>query len=309
MKKHFEPVDLIVAVGLCATVFSIYLMFAASDGILTTASGVTSPPPVTDEMYWVQPALGEAILQNMLLEREAARGMHHAVDRLNHALMAQHSLENSARTIPERTRSYAAMVEADHAARVQFVLGRRIVDFTSRGVRTGILSDTQSGTAYNRSMIALLRQTAGRMNTQFADVRQSLVAREIMTASQAVEDQTGRVQDQIGRAVTDVTLAERVYTDAIADAREQLAKVALAAVHTDQIGERFDQLAAADVGEGEMAVTEERTWPEIPGGFFLAASILLIGAFCAGLLWSEGRPETLGTEEPGRTGSSYRKTG
>jgi hypothetical protein len=316
MKKQLEPVDLMVAVGLVATVFCVYLMFMAATGMVGTALSATTgstvrTPTIMDAMEWVQPALGEAIVQNYLLEREAARGIEKAADRLNHALMAAHALKGSASPLIDHIRSYAAKLEADRAAWVQFVLGRRIVDFTARGARAGILSDTQSGSAYNRSMIELVKSSVSRMNDQFETMRQSILGWEIVTTSAAREQSAGRIQEQLGRAIVEITLAERLYADAIPRAQEQVASVVLVAVHTEQMADRFEQLAAADMTGGGQAVTfsEPRTWPEVPGEFILGASVVLIGIFFAGLVWPAGRRERLAMEEPAGAGAVYRKTG
>lgn len=312
--KKLEPVDLAVAVGLFATVFCVYLMFMATTGILGAASSMTTStgrtPTTMDAMEWIQPALGEAIVQSGLLEREAAGRIEKAADRLNQTLMAAHALKGSANTYIDRIRSHADLVERDHAARVQFVLGRRIVDFTARGVRAGILSDTQSGSAYNRSMIRQAKSTADRMNEQFLSTREPTLGSEIVTTGLALDQYAGQIQQRMGQAIAEVTSVQRIYGEEIAGAQEQLAKVVLAAVHTEQIADRFEQLAAADspkLGQA-VAFSEPQSWPEVPGEFLLVASVVLTGIFFAGLAWPTGRRTPFAMEEP-VAGAVYRKTG
>lgn len=47
----------------------------------------------------------------------------------------------------------AATVPADHVAWVQYVMGPAIVNFTARGIRSGVLSADQYLSEYNTNMI------------------------------------------------------------------------------------------------------------------------------------------------------------
>jgi hypothetical protein len=72
-----------------------------------------------------------------LLKQNYAKTVTSAAKALNRATLA-----GQAEGIDpvEMVIAHASAAEADHAARVQWVLGRPIVDFTARGVRTGILA-------------------------------------------------------------------------------------------------------------------------------------------------------------------------
>jgi len=80
-------------------------------------------------------------------------------------------------------------------------------------------------------------------------------------------------------------------------------------VHTEEIADRFDQLAVADLSAGGQAAvfSEPRSWPEVPGEYFLAACAGLIGLFCIGLVLATRR-ELLAMEERPEAGTPYRKT-
>jgi hypothetical protein len=308
MRRLLEPVDLMVAVGLCATIFCGYLMFMATSGTLAAApTGSAAKGQVMtmmDAMEWVQPALGEAIVRNTLLAREVDLRTTEAANRLNRATLTENRLKSFPSAHIEQLTTHADLLEVDHGARVQFVLGRRIVDWTSRGIRTGMVSAAQSGSPYNRKMIKLVKTERNRMNDQFQNTRESVLGNEIVTASRAREQYAGEIQGRIGQAIADITRIQHEYGTAIAGAQEQLASVTLAALHTEEINDRFNQLATADLTGG--GAVESRSWPEVSGEYLLAGCVALIGIFFAGLVLPLGRGEPMVMEDdrPAR----YRRT-
>jgi hypothetical protein len=308
--------DLIVAVGLCATVFGGYLLFMAASGTLGAPSyealAITPTPNMMDATQWVQPALGQAIVQDYLLERETARKTAEATAEFNRATMAGHRLESSPLEHVDRIRTHAAAVEADHVARVQLVLGRRIVDFTQRGVRAGVLSPTTVEGPYNHRMIRLAELNATRMEEQFRSVREPMLGWDIVMATQEHDRFTGQLQHRIGNAIVQVVHLQRTFQEAMAGAQEQLASVVLASIQTEQITDRFSKLAAAELsGRGQpVPFTEPRSWPDIPVGLLVAASATLIGLFFAGLSLPIVRrePISMGESQPESVEPAYRKT-
>ncbi|TAJ23047.1 MAG: hypothetical protein EPO64_12095 [Nitrospirae bacterium] len=253
-------------------------------------------------MKWVQPALGQAIVDDYLLERAVSSKTAQAAAEFGRAALASLQLENAPFGYLERIGTHAASVEADHAARIQFVLGRRIVGFTARGVRMGVLSPTQLTAPYNRRMIRMAELGANRMEDDFLSNRQTLLGWEIVIASQGHAQIVGQAQHRLGDAIVRVTQVQQVYGEAMAGAQEQLAATALASIHTEQLADRFARLAAADLSGGgkPIAFTEPRSWPEVPVGLLLAASAMLIGLFFAGLsMPSIRREHEIGMEAMG----------
>ncbi len=324
MRRQLEPVDLMVAVGLCATVLGGYLMFLSTNGAIGTASaerasvGLTETiaPGTTDVVLtaaqWVQPALGQAIVADYLLEREFSHRTAAAAEEFNRATLAGQFLEGSPYEHFARIGAYAAAVESDHVARVQYVLGRGIANFTARGVRAGILSPAQANDRFNRRMIRMAALNAGRMDDRFWSNHEPNMGREIVAASQVQMEFAGRVQHRIGTAIVRVTQVQQASGEAIAGAQEQLASVVLAAIHSEEVADRFMRLAAAEgFRQGEpLPLSEPRSWPDVPVGFLLAASMTLVGLFFAGLfLPGTGRErERLGEESIGAAEAVYRKT-
>ena len=103
-------------------------------------------------MIWLQPAIGQAIVDQALLERHTNRSIAESASEWNRATMAVQDLQSR----PGGPYGYvirtAIVGPAMHSARVQEVMGRSIVNFTRRGVRSGVLSG-EPVSAYNADMI------------------------------------------------------------------------------------------------------------------------------------------------------------
>jgi len=321
MKKQLEPVDLMVAVGLCATVLAGYLIFLSTNGTIGAASadittvGLTEAgAPGASDMaaQWVQPVFGQAIVTDYLLERAFSRQTVEASVSFNRATMAGQRLADSPYEHFARIGAHAAALEADHAARVQYAMGRAIANFTARGVRAGILSPAQINDRFNRRMIRRVGLSADRMDDQFLSHRESNKGWEIMAASQVQARYVGQVQQRIGNAVVRVTQVQQASGEALAGAQEQLASAALASIRSEEIADRFARLAATDLTRRgkPLPLSEPQSWPDVPIGLLLAGSMVLVGLFFAGLfLQTTGRDmEVLGEEPAGVTETVYRKT-
>ena len=132
MKRSFEPIDLAIAVGVFATILGGYLMFMASSATVqrmsTEPASIERTATVADAMEWVQPALGQAILDDVILERNMARTMTREVRQLNRVSLADQGLNSIPYGFVDRVRGYATAVERDHEARIQWVMGRAIVN-------------------------------------------------------------------------------------------------------------------------------------------------------------------------------------
>src|SRR5437867_12976457 len=90
-----------VVVGICATVLAGYLLYLATN--VASGAGAATPVSVSmgqtadimDAMDWVQPALGQAIVDDYLLGREVSTQNIAAAAEFNRATMIGHRLQNS----------------------------------------------------------------------------------------------------------------------------------------------------------------------------------------------------------------------
>jgi hypothetical protein len=283
---RIEPVDLMVAVGVFATVTAGILLFVATGG--AAGWGFSSGPSVqlgpASEAEWIQPVLGQAIVDSVLLERKASTEVRSAASALNRAVMAGHLGADSREGTAEISRSFAGM-ETAHAARVQFVTGRFIVESTIRGVRTGALANAQTAAAFNSRIVSVGRQNQDRMERAFRDARQANIGQAIVVDTLAQIRMKERTQQDIGSAIVRVLKVQNDYQGALAQAQTQLASAALVAVRSEQMADRFAALAAGDRSAAQATATAEpRSWPEVSFGLLLAGSFALVCLFGVGLL-------------------------
>jgi hypothetical protein len=188
----------------------------------------------------------------------------------------------------------AAIGPVDHMARVQSVLGRAIVSFTRRGVRSGVLSAEDGDSPYNVSMIRMTNARGERLHREFASTWQSILGRGIVDAAQSSIKRAGSIQEQLGTAFLHVAQAQSMLDKGWAAAQERLASLVVAAVRTDAQLERVALLAAIESFPEDTAVvsSEPASWPEIPIGFLIAAGLVLATIFFGGLSWSAKSRET-----------------
>lgn len=289
MSNKYTTVDIIVGVGMCAIVFGAILFFVAATGSFQVAPienfPVEQPSGVLVGMTWLQPALGQAIVEQTLLEQRTDRGMAGAAAEWNRATMARDNLQSISGEPLERIMRQAATAPSDHAARVQTIMGREIVNFTARGIRSEVLSANQYLSDYNDRMIRTTKARGERLDQEFASTWQMVLGREIVDAIQSNRILGESIQERLGSAVTYLTHVQATSEEARAENQYQLASLIVAASGTDALADLVARLAAAG-SKPEKAVTastEMASWPEIPMGFLIAAAIGLAAIFFGGL--------------------------
>jgi hypothetical protein len=311
MKRYCEPIDGMVAIGVVATLLSGYFMFMAANGVLQagapmTATMSTMATGPMAAMQWIEPALGEAVVANGLLELTTASELAAAVKSLNVATLAGQYVEAIPEHIADTMRSVSQMIDGGHQARVQYVLGQSIVSATARGVRTGLVSAVHDDTAFNRRVIQTAAATGDLLGVRFADMRESLLGQMIIAFSQDADQGRSRIQERIGAAVARVTSIQEKASETMGETQAQLGLLTVAAVRGELLSEPFEK---ADMGGGApstpVSFAEERSWPDVPASMLILASIGLIGMFCAGLFMPAAKPEEPVFDEAER---AYRKT-
>ena len=291
MSYRYNTTDIIVGVGMCAILFGGLLLFLAANGtyqaVLPQALALEQSSEITG-MSALQPALGQAIVEQALSERRNNRTMAQSVSEWNRATMAHHELQSGSRGLLGVTLSQAGAVPADHLARVQGVMGQGIVNFTTRGVRHGLLSADQYGTMYNMKMIGAIQVQGQRLHDQFASTWQATLGRRIVEAAQHDWLQAGAIQERLGWAVVQVVRAQMNSEEGQAMQQEQLASLIFAAVRNEVMTDRPTQptVAVSSAVPSEniaVAFTESASWPEIPMTYLIAAGLLLATVFLGSL--------------------------
>lgn len=315
MTRSYEPVDLIVAIGVFATVLGGGFFFIAANGTLGTSTSEARPVEAAmisvSETGWLQPVLGEAIVEKSFLDNHAAKTIPVATAELNQAMLTDQWLQQSALRHVAAIEASAEQLKAEHAGRVQAVMGRAIVNFTQRGVRSGLLSAAPDSSAYNHRMIKMAEATGRRMDGEFAANQQPNLGRAIVAATHDVVTFAARAQERMGYAIVQLTKTRAAYEEARSANQNQLGSLVVAAVRAELRSKNLGRPAGGESrAEPTIAATGPEAWPEISLGYVVAGSVGLIGLFIAGLVLAPLRPEEeIVVEErtPGVLARVYRK--
>lgn len=311
MSYRYSTVDIIVGVGLCAIMFGALLLFVAANGTyqVTIPQPLSIAEPVDIElgMTVLQPVLGQALVDQAILERRTNQLVAHAVSEWNRATLAYQEFESLPGGPFGAVMRQAATVPADHMARVQTVMGRAIVNFTGRGIRNGVLSADQYLSDYNAGMIRTIEARGQRLDDNFASTWQATLGRRIVDAIQTFRKRAGAIQEQLGTAIVHVTQAQTGSEEVRAAQQGQLASLVVAAIRTEALADRLTLLAAIESFPEDNAApfTEPASWPEIPMGYLIVAGFMLAAVFFGGLSMSARRRETKALDEMKHTATRW----
>jgi ribosomal protein S15P/S13E len=211
-----QPVDLIVAAGAVATVLGALLIVLSTTGSFNPA--VPSDAVNLDANQWVQPALGQTLVEVAVLERKRSEETDKAANKLNQTARTARALSRTSTRIKNLTKQ-VEQVRVDKTARVEFVKGRTVVNFTSRGIKNHVLPDQA---AFNHRMIHSAENAGNRIEKEFQGKEQSNLGEAIVVETQSQIEATGRTQEQVGAAIVKATLVRNHYEDAMARAQERL---------------------------------------------------------------------------------------
>ncbi len=295
MGRKYDLVDVMAAIGLVATLFGGYLLVTAADGfwqapIAPTMQATILASDPSAGMQYLQPVLGQAIVQDLLLDREAGSALSASAMELNRAVSESELMSTTLLSPLVLAELHAFGQEADHRARMQYVMGKAVVNQTRRGISSGILSADQYAGDFNTNLIRTAELTGQRMHDQFEATRQAAIGRSIVDAIQDEDRMTSAVQERIGRAVVQVTQAQENYAEAKADRQIQLASATVAAMRTDAL---MDRLALLENMSAERTVVANHrsASADVSRGSLILACVGLIALFVGGLAFSSRKGE------------------
>ena len=297
MPYRYNSVDVIVGVGMCAIIFGALLLFVAANGTYQAAIpqpvSIEEPADVQLGMTWLQPAIGRALVDQAIFERRANQVTAQSVSDWNRAMFAQHEFQSLPDGPFGAIKRQAVTVPANHLARVQGVMGRAIVNFTARGVRSGILSADLYMSDYNARMIRAIEARGRRLDHNFASTWQARLGRGIVEAIQSYGKRAGEIQERLGTALLHVTQAQRSSEETRATNQGHLGSLVVAAIRTEALLDQLTLLAAIESFPEETVVsTEPASWPEVPMGYLIGAILLLAFVFVGGLSLTAHSRET-----------------
>lgn len=295
MGRKYDLVDVMAAIGLVATLFGGYLLVTAADGFWQApiAPRVSNTIVGTDPaagMEYLQPVLGQAIVEDLLLDREAGAALAASSMELNRAVAESQAMATSiiSPLVVVELRAYGQ--EADHYARMQYVMGKSVVNQTRRGILSGALSAEQSDAEFNRNLIRTAEFTGQRMHDEFIATRQATLGRSIVDAIVDEDRMIAASEERVGRAVVQVTQAQEGYAQAKADRQIQLASATVASVRTDALMDRLAQLEQMST-ERVMVAHHRNASADVSRGWLMMACVGLIALFVGGLAFSTRKGE------------------
>ncbi|HWF62274.1 MAG TPA: hypothetical protein VN666_18465 [Nitrospira sp.] len=301
MSYRYNTIDIIVGVGMCAILFGGLLLFLAANGtyqaVLPQALALEQSSEIGTGMSALQPAIGHAIVEKILLERRNNRAVAQSVSEWNRTSLAYLEFASGSGSMLKSVMRHAQAVPIGHMARVEGIKGRAIVNFTTRGIRHDLLSADQYGTIYNMKMISAIEAQGQRLHDQFASTWQATLGHRIVEAAQHDWFQAGAIQERLGSALVQVVRAQMSSEEGLAAQQEQLASLIFAAVRNEVITDRPTQpivaapsVVAMSSENITVASTESASWPEIPMAYLIAAGLLLTAVFWGGLsMAAQGR--------------------
>ena len=285
MQRRFEFMDLIVAVGLCATIVASGLLLMAANGMQIRSVGRGAVGQPTDNLTGIdllQPVLGHAIVDHVLLERRHAKDAAAAITHLDALIFERNQSNHFPYSYLDSVTTGASWADSEHTARVQTVMGRSIVNFTRRGVRSGLWSSVERAAYDNPSMVSVTKAMGQNMDRAFLANWQPNIGRGIVVATQENEQRSTLRQEQLGTAILEMATVQEVYEPVRAAIQEQLGSATVVALRTgsQQGGATSDRLTADRVA----ALSAQDALPRISTTTtFTVASLILISLFTTGL--------------------------
>lgn len=297
MSSRYTTVDIIVGVGMCAILFGALLFFVAANGTYQTAVpkplSMEASNPLDAGLSLLQPVIGQAVVDDVLFERRAAESIAQSASEWNRATMAYQNFLTVRGDPLSEVMSEANTVPVEHQARVQGVMGRQIVNFTERGLRSGVLSASQPRSDYNFRMIRATEARGERLDEAFNSTWQAKLGRDIVDAFKTYTERAGAIQERMGSALVQLAHGQYELKQGRAAIQTQLASLITAAVRSEALSDRLTLLAAIEsFPEDEtVAFTETASLPEVSMGNLIAFGILLMVIFFGGISLSARRRE------------------
>ena len=319
MKRKLELIDVMVSIGMVATLIGAYAFFQVSDGAavsFTPATNQMAHPTMTVLVQAkLQPAMGQAIVDRARLEQQFASDISRGTAKLASAIRAG---ERQPHGGLDKIEKRAAQMEADHRARVQYVMGRSTVILTKQGMRAGALSADNLENGVNERIIARRSRKGQKYGAGLYEGLATTLGRWIVEAARQEGRYDGHIQERIGRATVDLASIQHAYHVQRASLQNQFNALTAAAARIEPQPDSFARLPKADPNWQyalsiskipQLDVMKAGTGPEIPVYYVMAATVGLVTMFFLGLsIPREGRKsEARATWIEGRKQDRYRK--
>lgn len=200
MDRIFKFIDPVTSVALIATVVGIvlclfFLFTPTTFGKDLPEIAVSRSVDSQVSMRWIQPILGQAIVEDTIIKQQHRNHIGDLVTTPKRTTLAGHlTQEDYLRTAAA---TQIESLEADQTTRVQWILGRLLVTFTSQAVRTGMVTADKSGHEYNRRIIALAQEAETKLDDAFKAQQQARIrttrATEVLVQPRGTDNSLDRI--------------------------------------------------------------------------------------------------------------------
>ena len=320
MKRQFEIVDIIVAIGMISTMIGALAFYQATyggtAGIMTPTKAKPNPPMHVLVQTLLQPAMGQAIVDHAILEQQFVTDVSQGATKLYRATQA-------AGRPPMRglgsIESRANQAQSEHKANVQYMMGRAIMTQTRQGLRAGALTADGLWNQVNQRIIENAQKIGDRMDQAFVRNWQPRLGQWIVRAAKQEHRYMGRIQERIGQATVELASIQHAYIINRADLKKQFKALTAASVRTNAqtellaqlfTAERNFQRAPANPRMLSLQREEAGTLPGIPLAYLAVASASLIIMFLVGLTLPRAiREEERNLDTIEKRMERYRKAG
>ncbi|BCA56985.1 conserved exported protein of unknown function [Nitrospira sp. KM1] len=298
MSYRYSRIDMAVGVGMCAIVFGALLLFLSVSGSFMIAAPGTAmgqgPQDENGGMLWLQPALGQAIVEHTSIEQRSRHLIAAASAEWDHAVQDQRVLVQTAEEpFGSITKRALAMPES-HAARVQAIMGRSIVNFTKRGVHSGVLSSDYARSDYNLVVIESVENLKGKLDRDFEANWQPALGREIIEAGLSYAGRADSIQERLGGAILHLVQAGSAVEAEQSVNQYQIGSLMMAltrsGVDHHVVTPTVEPYGIATV-EGGNVTFAALSSPDVSFAYLLAAVVGLGAIFFTGLVMSAARRE------------------
>ncbi len=201
MDRIFKFVDLATSVALMATVVGIVLclffLFAPTTfGKNLPETVVNGSVDIQVSLRWIQPILGQAIVEDTLIKQRYGNHIDGPVTTPKRTTLAGHPTQEQ--VLETAIAAHIERLEADHSTRVQWILGRLIVTFTSQGIRTGMVTADNTDNEPNRRIIALAQEAGIKLDDAFKAELQARLGTTIVAGTLAQARRTDNSWERVG---------------------------------------------------------------------------------------------------------------
>jgi hypothetical protein len=292
MKPRMDPLDVIVAVGMFATmVGGLFLVLASYGGVPSFSPRIDTPLTGSRVVEGLQTAMGENIVEMAKVDHEFQSAMDRVTQSLNSStgsLQAFYQRPGISETVQARFEQ----AKADYDAQLQYLMGKSIVTLTGLGIRAGVLSAQNLQNPINQRIINTAKGYGalgeGRFNNS-----QALLGQWISEESQSRQRYNAHLQERTGQAIVQKASMEHAYRTATSGLQNQLHALTAAATRAEigevlmaalQPSEQSSPLLLSPVrSHGGIQVSPSSFWNDIPIVIPIAFLILLPAILIMGL--------------------------